>query len=110
MSLGNDSLGGLLYPSRNTTFVDITVDTFPGVTFKGRVDSRMAGTGSAFALLPPENATGNFVKVVQRVPVKIVFDRDEIRHLPQLALGLSVIATVDVSETPALGNPTALNR
>jgi membrane fusion protein (multidrug efflux system) len=81
--------------------VDIAVDTFPGLTFKGRVDSRMAGTGSAFALLPPENATGNFVKVVQRVPVKIVFDREEISRLPKLALGLSVIATVNVSGTPA---------
>jgi membrane fusion protein (multidrug efflux system) len=79
--------------------VDITVDTFPGLIFKGRVDSRMAGTGSAFALLPPENATGNFVKVVQRVPVKIVFDREETGRLPKLALGLSVIATVNVSET-----------
>jgi membrane fusion protein (multidrug efflux system) len=90
--------------------VDITVDTFPGVSFKGRVDSRMAGTGSAFALLPPENATGNFVKVVQRVPVKIVFDRDEIHRLPQLALGLSVIATVDVSAPPAVSTQTAFNR
>lgn len=81
--------------------VDITVDTFPGITFTGRVDSRMAGTGSAFALLPPENATGNFVKVVQRVPVKIVFDREETSRLPKLALGLSVIATVNVSGTNA---------
>jgi membrane fusion protein (multidrug efflux system) len=87
--------------------VDITVDTFPGITFKGRVDSRMAGTGSTFALLPPENATGNFVKVVQRVPVKIVFDREEIHRLPKLALGLSVIATVNVSETPASRTETS---
>ena len=49
----------------------VRVDTYPGVKFKGRVDSIMAGTGSAFSLLPPENATGNWVKVVQRVPVKI---------------------------------------
>jgi membrane fusion protein (multidrug efflux system) len=87
--------------------VDITVDTFPGLTFKGRVDSRMAGTGSAFALLPPENATGNFVKVVQRVPVKIVFDREESSRLPKLALGLSVIATVHVSETPTSHTETS---
>jgi membrane fusion protein (multidrug efflux system) len=51
---------------------DVEVDTYPGVKFKGKVDSIMAGTGAAFTLLPPENATGNWVKVVQRVPVKIV--------------------------------------
>mgnify|MGYP001556026911 CR=1 FL=1 len=88
----------------------ITVDTYPGVTFKGRVESRMAGTGSAFALLPPENATGNFVKVVQRVPVKIVFDRADLRRLPQLALGMSVIATVDTGRAPAAtSQPVTLN-
>ncbi|MGE4296780.1 MAG: HlyD family secretion protein [Desulfovibrionaceae bacterium] len=53
--------------------VDITVDTYPGVSFAGRVDSIQRGTGSRFSLLPAENAAGNFVKVVQRVPVKIVF-------------------------------------
>ena len=57
--------------------VTVTVDTFPDVTFHGRVDSIQRGTGSRFSLLPPENATGNFVKVVQRIPVKIVFDRPE---------------------------------
>jgi membrane fusion protein (multidrug efflux system) len=54
--------------------VDIYVDAYPGKVFHGRVDSFQAGSGAAFALLPPENATGNYVKVVQRVPVKIVFD------------------------------------
>ncbi len=54
--------------------VDIRIDAYPGRTFKGHVDSIQAGSGAAFSLLPPENATGNFVKVVQRVPVKIVFD------------------------------------
>src|SRR5512142_1374733 len=49
----------------------IKVDAYPGHTFRGHVDSIQAGAGSAFSLLPPENATGNFVKVVQRVPVKI---------------------------------------
>ncbi|MEO6994774.1 MAG: HlyD family secretion protein [Lacunisphaera sp.] len=90
--------------------VDITVDTFPGLTFKGRVGSLMSGTGSAFALLPPENATGNFVKVVQRVPVKIVFDREELSHLPKLALGLSVIATVNMNQTPASRTETSAIR
>ena len=77
-------------PGQKVTF---TVDTYPGVTFKGRVESIMAGTGSAFALLPPENATGNYVKVVQRIPVKIVIDRDsDPKHL--LRVGMSVIPTI----------------
>src|SRR6185437_16638196 len=54
--------------------VDFTVDAFPGHVFHGKVDSIQRGSGAAFSLLPPENATGNYVKVVQRVPVKIVFD------------------------------------
>jgi membrane fusion protein, multidrug efflux system len=54
--------------------VDIYVDAYPGMVFHGRVQSFQAGSGAAFSLLPPENATGNYVKVVQRVPVKIVFD------------------------------------
>ncbi len=56
--------------------VTIHVDAYPGVDFRGHVDSIMHGSGSHFSLLPPENATGNYVKVVQRVPVKIVFDED----------------------------------
>jgi membrane fusion protein (multidrug efflux system) len=77
-------------PGQKVTF---TVDTYPGVTFKGRVDSIMAGTGSAFALLPPENATGNYVKVVQRIPVKILIDRDsDPQHL--LRVGMSVVPTI----------------
>jgi membrane fusion protein (multidrug efflux system) len=54
--------------------VAITVDAYPLVTFQGHVDSFQRGTGARFSLLPAENATGNYVKVVQRVPVKIVFD------------------------------------
>lgn len=54
--------------------VDIHVDAYPDRKFTGRVDSIQSGTGAVFSLLPPENATGNYVKVVQRVPVKIVFD------------------------------------
>ncbi len=73
--------------------VEITVDTYPGKTFAGRVDSIMAGTGSAFALFPPENATGNYIKVVQRIPVKITLDPGEDPgHL--LRVGLSVIPTI----------------
>ena len=71
--------------------VDIRIDTYPDRKFKGHVDSIQAGSGTAFSLLPAENATGNFVKIVQRVPVKIVFDEP-----PDVLLGpgMSVIATV----------------
>ena len=71
--------------------VTIKVDAYPEKEFRGRVDSIQTGTGSKFTLLPPENATGNFVKVVQRVPVKIVFDPGETgdqEHV--LAPGMSV--------------------
>jgi membrane fusion protein (multidrug efflux system) len=73
--------------------VEIEVDALGGQKFHGHVQSLAAGTGSSFALLPTDNATGNFTKVVQRVPVKIVFDRDQ-KGLEQLRAGLSVIATV----------------
>jgi membrane fusion protein (multidrug efflux system) len=73
--------------------VRVTVDAYPGKTFKGQVDSIMAGTGVSFSLFPAENATGNYVKVVQRVPVKIVLapgeDKDHI-----LRVGMSVVPTV----------------
>ncbi|HKK01156.1 MAG TPA: HlyD family secretion protein [Desulfuromonadales bacterium] len=73
--------------------VDFTVDAYPGRHFTGRVDSIMAGTGAAFSLLPPENATGNYVKVVQRVPVKILINR---KSDPDglLRVGMSVVPTV----------------
>ncbi len=74
--------------------VEIEVDTFPGRRFSGRVDSIAAGTGATFALLPPDNATGNFTKVVQRVPVKILFDPRQ-NDLDRLRAGLSAIATVE---------------
>jgi membrane fusion protein (multidrug efflux system) len=73
----------------------ITVDAFPSVELRGHVDSIQAGTGSRFSLLPPENATGNFVKVVQRVPVKIVFDGALPPGLP-LGPGMSVEPEVRV--------------
>jgi membrane fusion protein (multidrug efflux system) len=75
--------------------VTIRIDTFAGKKFHGKVESIMAGTGSAFSLFPPENATGNYVKVVQRVPVKIVLDRGEDpEHV--LRIGMSVVPTVNV--------------
>jgi membrane fusion protein (multidrug efflux system) len=71
--------------------VDIRIDTYPGRRFKGHVESIQAGSGVAFSLLPAENATGNYVKIVQRVPVKIVFD-----EMPDVLLGpgMSVVPTV----------------
>ena len=54
--------------------VEVEVDAYPGIIFKGHIDSLQPGTGAVFSLLPPENATGNFVKVVQRLPVKIVME------------------------------------
>ena len=78
--------------------VEFTVDAYPGRSFKGSVDSIMAGTGAAFSLLPPENATGNYVKVVQRIPVKIAIDNtSDPEHL--LRDGMSVIPTVLVGRS-----------
>jgi membrane fusion protein, multidrug efflux system len=77
--------------------VIVKVDTYPGVQFKGRVDSIMAGTGSIFSLFPPENATGNFVKVVQRIPVKITLDLKGQEAPPSLRIGMSVIPTILVA-------------
>jgi membrane fusion protein, multidrug efflux system len=75
--------------------VSISVDAVPGVTFRGRVNSFQAGTGSQFSALPAENATGNWVKVVQRLPVKITFDDDNYTKYV-LAPGMSVVASVKV--------------
>jgi membrane fusion protein (multidrug efflux system) len=73
----------------------IKVDAYPDKVFKGHVDSIQAGSGAAFSLLPPENATGNYVKVVQRVPVKIVFDQPPDPAHP-LGPGMSVEPEVKV--------------
>lgn len=77
--------------------VKIKVDTYPGKKFTGKVDSIMSGTGSAFSLFPPENATGNFVKVVQRIPVKIVLDKNaDAGHI--LRVGMSAEPTIFVDK------------
>jgi membrane fusion protein (multidrug efflux system) len=73
--------------------VDLTVDAYPGLRFHGHIDSIQSGSGTAFSLLPAENATGNFVKVVQRVPVKITFDQPPD---VQLGPGMSVRPSVKV--------------
>ena len=74
--------------------VTIHADAYPGHEFHGHVDSIQSGTGARFSLLPAENATGNYVKVVQRVPVKIVLDNPDPQFL--LAPGMSVVPTVRV--------------
>ena len=77
--------------------VEMKVDTYPGKTFTGKVESIMAGTGAAFSLFPAENATGNFVKVVQRIPVKILFDKDaDLEHV--LRVGMSVVPTIVIGK------------
>jgi membrane fusion protein (multidrug efflux system) len=73
--------------------VDIRIDAFGGRSFRGQINSVQAGSGTAFSLLPAENATGNYVKVVQRVPVKITFDQ---RPDVELGPGMSVVPTVTV--------------
>jgi membrane fusion protein, multidrug efflux system len=80
--------------------VDISVDAYPQLHLKGHVDSVQLGSGSRFTAFPPENATGNFVKIVQRVPVKIVIDSGMDPNLP-LPLGISVVPTVRLGETTA---------
>jgi membrane fusion protein, multidrug efflux system len=83
--------------------VDIEVDAYPGRLFKGHVDSFQQGTGAVFSLLPPENATGNFIKVVQRVPVKIVLDDPPDPDHP-LMPGMSVTPHVETGKKRARGN------
>jgi membrane fusion protein (multidrug efflux system) len=76
---------------------EIKADIYPGVVYRGKVDSLSAGTGAAFSLLPPENATGNWVKVVQRLPVKIILDEPPPADRP-LRIGLSVEVTIDTRD------------
>ena len=75
--------------------VSITVDTFPSAQIHGHVDSLAPATGLQFALLPPDNATGNFTKIVQRLPVKIVLDRDPGTAADLLRPGMSVEPSID---------------
>ena len=74
---------------------EIRIDAYPGRKYRGHVDSVQSGTGARFSVFPPENATGNFVKIVQRVPVKIVFDEKPDASLP-VGPGMSVEPVVHV--------------
>jgi membrane fusion protein (multidrug efflux system) len=82
--------------------VDIEVDSFPNRTFHGTVESVSPGTGSQFSILPPQNASGNWVKVVQRVPVRITFDKGQ--NLSLLRSGMSVTVDIDTGRERTLAS------
>jgi membrane fusion protein (multidrug efflux system) len=90
---------------RNGQPVTVKVDSFPGVKITGHVDSLSPASGLEFSLLPPDNATGNFTKIVQRIPVKIVLDDARLAKL--LRAGMSVEPTVDTKTMPASGTGVA---
>jgi membrane fusion protein, multidrug efflux system len=81
--------------------VSIDVDAFPDHVFKGTIGSLSPGTGAQFAILPPQNATGNFVKVVQRVPVRIYFDSHD-ADVQRLKAGMSAYTTIDTNHRRSL--------
>ena len=83
-----------IYPGQAASIV---ADVLPGETFTGRIASLSPATGAQFSVLPAENATGNFTRIVQRVPVRILLDGDGSR-LGRLRPGLSVVATVDLRD------------
>src|SRR5262249_5556868 len=76
--------------------VEITVDMFPGETLRGRVVRLSPASGATFALLPPDNATGNFTKVVQRIPVRIEFEPGQ-PLVARLRPGMSVVTSIRVA-------------
>ena len=94
--------------------VTIDVDAFPNHVFKGTVGSLSPGTGAQFAILPPQNATGNFVKVVQRVPVRIYFDSND-KYVQKLKAGMSAYTSIDTGHRRSLAallgfSPAAANQ
>lgn len=90
--------------------VKISIDAFPGVTFRGYVESIQAGSGAAFSLLPPENATGNYIKVVQRIPVKIVFYDQPDLDIYYIVPGMSAVPEVAISQQPKLPSKVSTNK
>ena len=88
--------------------VTLDVDAFPDHVFKGYVGSLSPGTGAQFAILPPQNATGNFVKVVQRIPVRIYFDAND-PLVKKLKAGMSVYATIDTGHKRTLAGLLGLS-
>lgn len=78
--------------------VEVEIDAIPGHTFEGTVNSVSPGSGATFSLLPPDNATGNFTKVVQRVPVKIVFEKESLKgYEDRVVAGLSSYVSIKVN-------------
>ncbi|MDH2354157.1 HlyD family secretion protein [Bradyrhizobium sp. SSUT112] len=88
--------------------VTLEVDAFPNHVFKGKIGSLSPGTGAQFAILPPQNATGNFVKVVQRVPIRIYFDETD-KYVRRLKAGMSVYATIDTGHRRSLAGLLGLS-
>ncbi|MGB6136116.1 MAG: HlyD family secretion protein, partial [Shewanella sp.] len=78
--------------------VDIEVDALPGKILKGHVDSLAPASGVSYSAVAPHNATGNFTKIVQRLPVKIIIDADQ-ADAAQLRVGMSVVPTIDVNNS-----------
>jgi membrane fusion protein (multidrug efflux system) len=87
---------------RSGQSAEVSIDTYPSHHFQAHVVSLSPGTGSQFSVLPPENATGNWVKVVQRVPVRLQFDRSELGDALPLHAGLSAEVTVDTEHRRSL--------
>jgi membrane fusion protein (multidrug efflux system) len=83
-----------IFDVKINALVEIEIDAIPGKTFHGKVQSLSAATGATFTLLPPDNATGNFTKVVQRIPVKIVMDKLTEKDISELRAGLSAVVHV----------------
>ena len=77
--------------------VDIKIDTYPGCKWDGHVDNLSAGSDSSFSALPAENASGNWVKVVQRIPVRIAIDRASCSNAP-LRSGMSTVISIDTGK------------
>ena len=89
--------------------VTMEIDAFPDHTFKGTVGSLSPGTGAQFAILPPQNATGNFVKIVQRIPVRIYFDKND-PMVAKLKSGMSVYVSIDTHHRRTLAGLFGLSR
>ena len=100
--------------SRSDSRSTSTSMRFPDHVFKGTIGSLSPGTGAQFAILPPQNATGNFVKVVQRVPVRIYFDSND-KYVQKLKAGMSAYTTIDTGHRRSLAallglSPAAANQ
>jgi membrane fusion protein (multidrug efflux system) len=85
--------------------VTFTVDAYPGIEWKGTVESLSPATGAEFSILPPQNATGNWVKVVQRLPVRLAIEPDPAK--PPLRMGMSAVVTIDTGEQGAVAQTPA---